>query len=203
MTLCESAVLPDWLNVSRETHQRLCDLLDLVGKWNAAINLVASGTLADGWRRHILDSAQLFEFGKRQSGIWADLGSGAGFPGLVLAILAAEFILVESDCRKATFLLQASRSLNLKVQVICDRAERLAPVMADVLTARAFAPLEQLCGPVFAHLAPTGLAILPKGGRHGDEVRLAARSWRFDLQTVTSLTDPNGAILLLRNIRHV
>jgi 16S rRNA (guanine527-N7)-methyltransferase len=209
MTVRESRALPEWLDVSRETQQKFQDLLDLVARWNPAINLVASGTLADGWQRHILDSAQIFELGRRETGLWADLGSGAGFPGLVLAIMAAErapglsFVLVESDRRKATFLSQAARSLGVSARMICARAEQLAPLRADILTARAFAPLDQLCGHAARHLAAAGLAIFPKGARHDAELAQAARAWRFDQQRAPSRTDSESVILMLRNIRHV
>ena len=209
MTLVDATALPDWLDVSRETHQRLRDLLDLVAKWNPAINLVACGTLANGWQRHILDSAQIFACVDQPSGIWADLGSGAGFPGLVLAIIAAEkapgleFVLVESDHRKAAFLAQVARSLGLAVRIICDRAERIGPLMAEVITARAFAALDQLCGLATRHLTASGVAIFLKGNSHRAEILQAGKTWGFDLGVKVSRTDPKGALLVLRNIRHV
>ena len=209
MTLVDATALPDWLDVSRETHQRLRDLLDLVAKWNPAINLVACGTLANGWQRHILDSAQIFACVDQPSGIWADLGSGAGFPGLVLAIIAAEkapgleFVLVDSDQRKAAFLAQAARRLGLGAGIICDRAERMGPLMAEVMTARAFAGLDQLCRLASRHLTASGVAIFPKGNSHRAELLQAGKAWGFDLGLKVSRTDPEGALLVLRNIRHV
>ena len=209
MTLVDATALPDWLDVSRETHQRLVNLLDLVAKWNPAINLVADGTLANGWQRHILDSAQIFACAGQRSGIWADLGSGAGFPGLVLAIIAAEkapgleFVLVESDHRKAAFLAQTARNLGLAARIICDRAERMAPLMAEVMTARALAALDQLCRLAARHLTASGMAIFSKGSRHHAEISQAGKTWQFDLGLVASRTDPEGALLVLRNIRHV
>ncbi len=204
----DEVALPDWLDVSRETHGRLCDLLALVAKWSPAINLVSRGSLRGAWSRHILDSAQLFDLGPRGAALWADFGSGGGFPGLVLAAIAAEkapafrFVLVESDRRKATFLEQASRTLGLSAQVICARTELLGPLMADVVTARALAPLAALCGYANRHLKPEGRAIFPKGGGIDEELMQAARFWRHDSETIQSRTDPAGSILVLRNIRH-
>ena len=201
--------LPEWLDVSRETHGRLCDLLATVTRWNPAINLVSQGSLSGAWKRHVLDSAQLFELGPRDATFWADFGSGGGFPGLVLAVIAAEkaprlrIVLVESDRRKATFLEQASRGLGLEVQVICQRMEALDPLLADVVTARAVAPLHVLCGYAHRHLKPLGQAIFPKGSRSGAELALARGSWQIDCKTIQSRTDAAGAILLVRNIRHV
>ena len=208
MNVEEGTALPEWLDVSRETHGRLCDLLAMVEKWNPAINLVSQGSLRGAWVRHILDSAQLFDLGPRDAGLWADFGSGGGFPGLVLAAIAVEkapgmrIALVESDRRKATFLEQAGRSLGLSVQVICQRTEQLNPLMADVVTARALAPLPVLCGYAHRHLKSSGRAIFPKGGRSEEELVQAAHSWQLDCQTTQSRTDPAGAILVLRNIRH-
>jgi 16S rRNA (guanine527-N7)-methyltransferase len=204
-----SMELPVWLNVSRETHDRLRGHLELVARWNPAINLVARGSLAGGWERHVLDSAQIFDLVEVKSGIWADLGSGAGFPGLVVAILAAErapdvrFVLIEADRRKATFLAQAARLAGVDVEILCARAENLAPIGADVLTARAFAPLDQLCGHVARHLSSEGVAVLHKGSGHDAEIAIAARTWSFDRQLIASRTDPAAGVLMMRNIRHV
>ena len=204
----DQAALPDWLDVSRETHDRLCDLLALVAKWNPAINLVSRGSLEGAWVRHVLDSAQLFDLGHWGATVWADFGSGGGFPGLVLAVIAAEktpelrMVLVESDRRKAAFLEQAGRALGLSAQIVCSRVELLDPLMADVVTARALAPLTVLCGHAHRHLKPAGRAIFPKGGRIGEELALAGRFWRSEFETVQSRTDPAGSILMLRNIRH-
>lgn len=208
MSLADPMAVPAWLGVSRETQERLKALLGRVARWNGAINLVAPASLQNGWERHVLDSAQLFDLAPVTSGLWADLGSGGGFPGLVLAALAAEkapaltFVLVESDGRKAAFLDQAARDLALAVKVCRERAELLPGLRADVVTARAFAPLEHLCGHAARHLREGGAAIFPKGARHEAETAEAWRNWRFEQQIVPSRTDSKGAILVLRNIRH-
>jgi 16S rRNA (guanine527-N7)-methyltransferase len=199
---------PEGLNVSRETLVKLDNLLTLVEKWNPAINLVAPGSLPDGWLRHVIDSAQLFQFVPRHAVKIADFGSGAGFPGLVLAILAQPTLpktrvtLVESDKRKATFLSQAAHQLDLSVTVLTDRAESLPSLDADVVTARAFAPLITLCSIAERHLASDGVAIFPKGAQVDKELTEAETQWRFDVHHHQSQTDPAGRILTLRGIQH-
>jgi len=208
MTDLARGIAPHWLDVSRETLDKLDSLLALVEKWNPAINLVAPGSLADGWHRHVMDSAQLFQFIPRHTLKIADFGSGAGFPGLVLAILAqaglpnAHLTLVESDKRKATFLSQAARQLDLSVTVLTDRAEALPPLRADVVTARALAPLITLCGIAARHLASDGLAIFPKGSQADKELAEAGTRWQFDAQLHQSRTDSAAQILTLRGIHH-
>ena len=161
--------LPAWMNVSRETLDRLFSFCDLVEKWNPAINLISKSGIAEIWNRHIIDSAQLFQQMPDRAREWCDLGSGGGFPGIVLAILAkqlqpnAQVILVESDRRKSVFLAQASRLLDIDVRVKTQRIEELEPQNADVLSARALAPLSDLCGYAYRHLKPDGVAIFPKG----------------------------------------
>ncbi|MDZ4312273.1 MAG: 16S rRNA (guanine(527)-N(7))-methyltransferase RsmG [Cypionkella sp.] len=201
-------VVPDWLNVSRETLERLFDYCELVEKWNPAINLVSKAGIADLWHRHLLDSAQLIQHIPFQGKLWCDLGSGGGFPGMVLAILAKELhpgtnmVLVESDRRKSVFLLEAARLLDVAVSVKTQRIEDLEPQNADVLTARALAPLSSLCDFAFRHLKPEGVAIFPKGAAAAREVQDAKQLWRFDLEQAQSHTDPAALVLALRGIRH-
>lgn len=200
---------PDWLNVSRETLDRLMAYLALVDKWNPAINLVAKGSLPAAWERHVLDSAQLMLLCPEDCRSWVDFGSGGGLPGMVIAAIARELhpelhlTLVEADKRKATFLTQAARQLNLSVTVIADRSESIAPCDADVISARALAPLIDLCGLAHRHLGQNGTAIFPKGAQAEAELVAARKRWNFDAQSVQSLTDPTGRIITMKNIRHV
>lgn len=209
MTSAAQEQLPGWLDVSRETRDRLSRLGALLAKWNPAINLVSRATLADSWNRHILDSAQLFEYAPPGSTKWADLGSGGGFPGLVIAVLALErapelrVVLVESDQRKAAFLNQAAHDLGLNAEVIPQRIEVAAPLQADVVSARALAPLSQLCGFAARHLRSNGVALFPKGASHAAELDAASKEWRFDLRTHASKTDASAVIYELREIAHV
>jgi len=197
------------LNVSRETSERLDTYAALLVKWNPAINLVSKSSLADLQTRHFADSAQLFELCPPTARHWVDLGSGGGFPGLVIAILAAESMpelavtLVESDGRKAAFLSAVVRETGLHAKVIADRIESLPPLAADVLSARALAPLPQLLAFAEQHLAPGGHALFPKGATHRSEVAESLADWRFDLREHPSKTDPHAVILEIEGVSRV
>ena len=197
--------LPQPLDVSRETEARLAQFTELVRKWSPRINLVARGELEQLWERHIVDSAQLWAHAPRGQR-WADLGSGAGFPGLVIAILAKEVrpslhvTLVESDRRKAAFLATACRELELGVRIVAERIETAPPQDADIVSARALAPLDRLLGYVHRHLAPDGRALLAKGARWREEIETARQSWTFEWDAIPSLTDPASVILSIGEI---
>ncbi|SNX69862.1 16S rRNA m(7)G-527 methyltransferase [Cereibacter ovatus] len=196
-------------DVSRETVKRLQDFVTLVVKWNPAINLVAKSTIPEIWQRHVRDSMQLYPLVQANPKRWLDLGSGSGFPGVVLAILAhqrapeARFTLVESDQRKAAFLRTACHSLGLNAQVLAARIENLPPQAADVITARALAPLDKLCALAAPHIAAGGICLFPKGGSYAEEVAEARRNWKMDLETFASVTDPEAVILKLKALVHV
>ncbi|MGP9803455.1 16S rRNA (guanine(527)-N(7))-methyltransferase RsmG [Paracoccus sp. NSM] len=191
--------------VSRETEQRFALYQTLLRKWNATINLVAPSTLPDLRTRHIADCLQVAGLITNPTGKWVDIGSGGGLPGLVLAIAWAEadlqFVLVESDSRKCAFLRSAIRELSLtKVTVQAQRIEHLEPQNADYLSARALASLERLLPYIQRHLAPGGQAWLLKGRSWQDEADEAAKHWRFSYEAFTSETDPEAAILNVRDI---
>ncbi|MDO8883442.1 MAG: 16S rRNA (guanine(527)-N(7))-methyltransferase RsmG [Pseudotabrizicola sp.] len=194
--------------VSRETLGRLLLLEALVKKWNPVINLVSAGTIPHIQQRHILDSIQIFRLSGPNQGVWCDLGSGGGFPGLVVALLAQEdgdrfhVQLVESDGRKCTFLREAARQLGLNVTVFNSRIEDLPAISASVLSARALTSLPNLCKFASLHLDSSGVALFPKGARYHDEVISARQHWRFDLTVHPSKTDSAAAVLEMRNIRH-
>lgn len=195
------------IEVSEDTLQRCQTYCDLVEKWNPRINLVAKASLVDIWVRHIIDSAQLYRFAPQSSSKWADLGSGGGFPGLVLAILSRQtapdrlHVLIESDQRKAVFLREAARVLDCRVSVVSNRIEQVDPVGADVVTARALAPLSQLLGLVGRHMRADGMAILPKGGAFEVELATARMEWQFDVVVHASVTGPDGHILQISGLR--
>ena len=195
----------DPTNVSRETRERLETLLALVGKWTHRINLVAPSTIEDGWRRHILDSLQVHR-AALAARHWADLGTGGGFPGLVVAVLEAErstpakVTLVESDRRKCTFLRTALRETGAQATVIDARIEDVPPLGADVLSARALAPLDALLGFAHRHLAPEGTALFPKGARWREEIAPAERDWTFSVEPIPSITDPDAVLLRIGGI---
>jgi 16S rRNA (guanine527-N7)-methyltransferase len=188
-------------DVSRETCERLETHLALLRKWNPRINLVAPSTLATAWTRHVADSAQLWPLLPADAHLWLDLGSGAGFPGLVVAALAAEQApeltarLVESDGRKAAFLATVIREAGLPAEVLTERWERLPPQAADVVSARALAPLADLLGAVEKHRRPGGIGLFPKGETVHNELAEASVRWRFDHKLIASRTEPRAAIL--------
>lgn len=193
--------------VSHETIMRFDAYAALLTKWTKAINLVAPSTLPLLWHRHFRDCAQLFAHRPKATTVWADLGSGAGFPGLVTGILAIELqpdletVCIESDQRKATFLRTVIRELSLNATVLAERIENSDPVGADIVSARALAPLTELLPLATRHLKPDGKAIFLKGAGYLAEIDEAKRQWAFDIQTVPSKTDEDSAILILGDIR--
>lgn len=193
------------LRVDDATRARLRAYDAALAKWSAAINLVAPASLAHSWDRHIRDSAQLLPRAPLGARLWADLGSGGGLPGLVIAILTRHtplrVALVESDRRKAAFLRSQVAEHGLNATVHADRAESLAPLGADVVSARALAPLDRLLPMVARHLAPGGTALLPKGRSWATELAEARAGWDFDLIEYPSLFDPDARLLRLTRIR--
>jgi 16S rRNA (guanine527-N7)-methyltransferase len=196
-------------NVSRETLARLELYAGLLEKWTRSINLVGRDSLADLWRRHMLDSAQLLPLlppapvGRER--VLVDLGSGAGFPGLVLAILGAgEVHLIESDGRKAAFLREAARETGVAATIHNLRIEALPAFAADVVTARACAPLSKLLGYAepFVRSAdagrPGGTALFLKGRRVDEELTDSAEKWKMRVERFPSRSDPEGTILRLK-----
>ncbi len=189
------------VNVSRETLERLEQYLVLLQRWQKAINLVGPKTLADPWRRHLLDSAQLNQHLPAQTGLIVDLGSGAGLPGMILAILGRSKVhLVESDQRKAQFLKEATRNLNLDVTVHAERIEAMKPLSAHVLTARALAPLPRLLDLASPLIERDTLCFFLKGQHATDELTAARKSWMMRSRCLPSLSDPSAAILKLWEI---
>lgn len=194
------------VGVSPAGMDRLRSFASLVEKWTKSINLVSASTLPDLWSRHIEDSARLALLVPQAPARWADLGAGGGFPGLVVAVIlhdrsaATRMILVESDQRKATFLREAARHMAVPVEVLAERAEAIAPLSADIVSARALAPLELLCGLAHRHLADGGRALFPKGENHMAECSAAAKNWRFDLEAHDDPGHKGSAILEVRNL---
>jgi len=169
------------LDVSCETNARLNAFVDLLSQWNSTVNLIAPSSLAHVWSRHIHDSLRLTPFmtGSRRA---ADLGSGAGFPGLVLSIVTgAEYVLIESDHRKASFLREAIRLTAATATVHVGRAEDFRTRTFDVVTARAFAPLSRLISVSRHLLEPGARYLLLKNEGNGTEIEDARRLHRFSL----------------------
>ena len=204
----EEELLPGFA-VSRETFLKLKEYEKLLNKWNSKINLVSKSTLRDFWNRHILDSIQVFCSIGEKTGKWADFGSGGGFPGLVLAILSDEFgvsnslCLIEADVRKSVFLRTVCRELGLVVDVFNNRIEKISPMLVDVVSARALAPLKTLCFYAESHLNENGIAVFAKGENWESELLDAQKKWIFDYDVVTSKLHQGSVILVLRGIKSV
>ncbi|MFA5122846.1 16S rRNA (guanine(527)-N(7))-methyltransferase RsmG [Zavarzinia sp.] len=190
--------------VSRETLERLAAYADLLVKWQSKINLVGPATLPDLWQRHFLDSAQLYPLLPEKRPLrLVDLGSGAGFPGLVLAILGAGDVhLVESDQRKCAFLREAARITQTAVTIHALRIETLAPLEADVITARALAPLEKLLDWAAPHRTAHTIHLIPKGKEAEAELTQASRRFTLEVERHRSLTDPAATIFQIRVTDH-
>lgn len=195
-------------NVSRETLARLDILANLLTKWQKTINLVAPASLPDLWRRHIADSLQLVSLVPPSISAWTDLGSGGGFPGLVVAAVLAErdnahVELVESDTRKAAFLREASRQADLPVTVHPQRIEKVAQALApgcQVVSARALAPLPKLLELSEPFFAAGAVGLFPKGRDWERELTEARKDWTLDVELQPSRVDSEGRILLVRHL---
>jgi 16S rRNA (guanine527-N7)-methyltransferase len=191
-------------DVSRETLSALEAYAALLVKWQARINLVAKDSLPDLWQRHFLDSAQLLPLLPPGDAPITDLGSGAGFPGLVLAIMTGRQVhLVDSDQRKGVFLMEAARVTGVaeRVRVHTGRIEALNPWPAPIITARALASLNQLLDWAAPFLTADTLCLFLKGAKAEDELTEAAGSWTMETGRHRSLTDPSGVILTLQHIQ--
>lgn len=178
--------------VSRETLARLERYADLLRAWTG-VSLVGPATLPDLWHRHFLDSAQLAPL--LPDGPITDLGSGAGFPGLVLAIMTGRPVtLVENDGRKVTFLRQVIEATDAPAAIDRRSIEALPDGSATILTARALAPLDKLCEHAARLLAPGGLALFMKGARWEEELTIARRRWTIPMTAIPSITNPTSII---------
>jgi len=207
--------------VSRETLGRLEVYAAELVKWQKTINLVAPSTLPDVWHRHFADSAQLVALAPVAGSVtspnsdavvpltWIDLGSGAGFPGLVAAIMLAptgrwRVTLVESDSRKAAFLRHVARTVGVPVDNLCERAERAATranlAYASVISARALAPLTQLLAWALPFAGPETVLLLPKGRDAATELQDAEKIWQFEYYFVPSLTDAEARVVVISRL---
>ncbi len=194
-------------NVSRETLARLKGYADILTDWNARHNLVAKSTLPDLWSRHMWDSAQLAPLIPPEARTLADLGSGAGFPGLVLAAMRPELTVTlhEATTKKCDFLKAAAERMALPVKVENARMENLLAKAYDVVTARACAPLPRLLEYAHSFVGPNSVCLFLKGQNVASELTEATIYWSMKVSQVRSQTDPSGAIVTVRELgpRHV
>lgn len=193
--------------VSQEINTRLETYAALLVKWQKKINLVGKGTLGDIWTRHFSDSAQLSSFIPSHSTVF-DIGSGAGFPGMVLAILRPDsfFHLIESDQKKCAFLQTVSRETRTRVQIHCERIVDVSrETTPNVVTARALAPLPELLNycALWIDANPDLTLIFSKGEKAECEIKAASEKYAFLLERVPSETDTSAEILVLKNVHGV
>ena len=178
----------------------------LLVKWQKAINLVGPATMPEAWTRHFIDSIQLATFLPESARTLHDLGSGAGFPGLVLAMARPDLTvtLIESDQKKCAFLTNVSHETKTPVMVLTQRIEKATDSIPapDVVTARALAALTDLLGYVWpwAQKNPKMICIFPKGAQAEAEIRAARHDWAFDLVQEQSITDSGATILIITNL---
>ncbi|MEZ5910174.1 MAG: 16S rRNA (guanine(527)-N(7))-methyltransferase RsmG [Hyphomicrobiaceae bacterium] len=195
-------------SVSRETTERLAVYASVLVHWQKSTNLVAPSTIGEVWHRHFADSAQLVALAPEGARVWLDIGSGAGFPGLVVALLTMgsdiRVHLVESDTRKCAFLREVARQTGVPVDIHNARAEnpatqaRFGPV--DVVSARAVAPLPRLLEVSQAYLVGGALGLFLKGREVAGELAAARQVWSFEAELRSSCTDPEGRVVVVRNL---
>jgi 16S rRNA (guanine527-N7)-methyltransferase len=190
------------LNVSHETLARLEAFVELLRAENERQNLVSRGSLEQVWARHILDSAQLLRFDK--GGTWIDLGTGAGFPGLIVAALRpSRTVLVEARKLRVEFLERAARVLDAteRTEILCAKVESIPVRRYDVISARAFAPLEKLLAIGERFSGDGTIWLLPKGRNAQTELEAAQASWQGEFRLEPSLTDPESWIIVAKQVR--
>jgi 16S rRNA (guanine527-N7)-methyltransferase len=192
------------LGVSRETQHRLRAFVDLLARWSRTINLIGGADVSTIWTRHIADSLQLLPLLAGRTPPAIDLGSGGGFPGLVLAIASGwHFHLIEADRRKAAFLREAARVLAAPVSVHASRIEAARQPPADVLTVRALGPLARVLALAQPLLRPGGVLLCLKGRNVGQELTTARARWQMRLDIIPSRSDPGARVLQISEINHV
>lgn len=196
-------------SVSRETFERLKAYEASLHEWQKKFNLVSNASLADAWNRHFLDSIQLYKLIPESAKILYDFGSGAGFPGMVLAIMAKEKTpylkvkLIESIKKKTLYLNEVKQITNTDVEIINDRIENLKAEPADVITSRAMCSLKELLGYTKKFCTAQTKCIFPKGKKYKEEIEDAQKEWRFTYEVVPSEQSDEGVILVITNLSRI
>ena len=192
------------INVSRETFEALRLYGETLLKWQSSFNLISNGTISSFEERHFLDSAQLVKYIPPSVKALADLGSGAGFPGMVLALITKiPTFLIESNQKKASFLREVGRITQAPVTIVSERIEKLSPLNVDLITARALAPLSLLLEYSSNHLKAEGMCLFLKGKNCDIEREEARKKWSFLEKKYPSITDCTGAILGIKEIKRM
>ncbi len=203
--MTDEAEARNWLqrhfDVPRETIERLDAFVALLQRESRVHNLVSAASLGRIWQRHIADSAQLVRFAPHQGASWLDLGSGAGFPGLIVALLhPGPVTLVESRRLRADFLQRAAALLGIAPEILAMRLERAPPRPFDVISARAFAPLPRLLELGTSFSTAKTAWLLPKGRNAQSELEALDPSWQGDFRLEPSLTDPDARIIVAQGV---
>ena len=179
---------------------------ELLLSWQKHVNLVSNNTISDGWNRHILDSAQLYFLIQNQGVVLLDVGSGGGLPGIVIAILnkalngpLTHITLVESDLKKSLFLKECARTLHLDLEVKCDRIENVK-IDASIITARAFAPLNELLMFLKNNVSRETILLLPKGKNVDEEIKNTTLNCK--IEKIKNLVNPDGCILKIKGVQY-
>ena len=194
-------LLNEHVNVSRETFSKLSIYHDLLLKWQRKINLISPDTVANSWERHFLDSLQLLKHIPSTHGNIIDIGTGAGFPGMALAVAGIDNIhLIESDAKKVTFLKNVSRETFSPVSVLHGRMENIQLENVHIILSRACSNLTQLLELASKNVSRETFCLFHKGKNWAKEVEDANKSWEFDLTTIPSVTDSSGMIVKLSTI---
>ncbi|MDG2355016.1 MAG: 16S rRNA (guanine(527)-N(7))-methyltransferase RsmG [Paracoccaceae bacterium] len=204
---CKDTFLLDKLGVSRETCEKLHYYYCILSEWNTKVNLVSRKSIESSWQRHFLDSSQLWLYAPQNAKTWLDFGSGGGFPGLVISIIAQELnpqlkvILVEKNKKKAFFLEQVSLKLSLNVCLFCSKVEDVKPQKADVISARAFGALRRLIEIAYMHKNDKTISLFPKGKTFSLEIKESLVYWEFEMRQISNLLSLDSSILEIRNIK--
>jgi len=194
-------------NVSRETFSKLEQYCQSLIDWQQKFNLVSSSSLQDVWNRHFLDSAQLFEYIPQKALTLLDIGSGAGFPAMVLAIIGAEktpylkITMAESITKKTLYLNYVKDMVKVDAEIINKRVEDIKDRKFDVITARAVTSLTDLLEYAYPILNDGGICIFPKGKKYNEELKEAEKKWLFNVKIADSKTSDEGKILIIERIK--
>lgn len=194
------ALLMSDYGVSRETIERFEAYQAILNKWAPRINLVGASTLSAFWDRHILDSVQILPLARPEARTWVDFGSGAGFPGLVIAALVqsqegAHVTLIEASTKRCGFLREAARAMQVQVEIVNDKLENVAPRSVDIITARAFTALDRLLAYGHTWQGPNTQSLFPKGEEVSAELAQASTNWLFKSTIHPSVSDVRGCIV--------
>ncbi len=193
-------------SVSRETISSLSLYEGLLKKWNKKTNLVSKKSLSDAWVRHFLDSAQLVKHCQPENKLWLDFGSGAGFPGVVSAIVLRDrgintnFVLVEKNKTKAFFLGELKRKLGLSFDIICENVREIDPLKADIISARAFSHLENLLSVSNYHGKKNSVSLFLKGKNIRKELDKTFKMWFFQYDILSSISSIDGKIIKINKL---